>query len=470
MIYINLISYFLLLTLMGYYFIVNMQWYNYKIERVIFHHTKLWWHFVYFLAPFILFGAVSYFAQKYSFVVVALYLPLFIFWYRDLDKKLVFTRRVKRFFGLLFLFAIFITFSFGISTIIIPIALASLVSMSIEVMLFDGFKKRAKEKIESMDKLIVIGITASYGKTSIKNFTEHLLKAKYKTYATPRSINTIGGVVRDINSDLPSDTEVYIVEMGARGRGDIAQIATLVNPHFVIVGKIGPAHIEYFKSMENIRNTKMEILQTNRLKKAFVHHSAVINPIENIHQFGKDITDIKSTLDGISFRLDAKEYRANILGDFNAMNISASIKIAKILDIDDETIDNRLQSLEPVAHRLQRIDAGGKIILDDSFNGNIDGMLSSFELANTYSGRKVLITPALVEVDESLNIEVAKRANEVFDVVIITGDLNYHIFKEYIDVDKLYRLSDKSKMEEMLVTHTVAGDLILFANDAPNFI
>ena len=470
MIYINLISYFLLLTLIGYYFIINMQWYNYKIERVIFHHTKLWWHFVYFLAPFILFGVVSYFAHRYSFVVVALYLPLFIFWYRDLDKKLVFTRRVKRFFGLLFLFAIFITFSFNIFTIIIPLALASLVSMSIEVMVFDGFKKRAKEKIESMDKLIVIGITASYGKTSIKNFTEHLLKAKYKTYATPRSVNTIGGVVRDINDSLPSDTEVYIVEMGARGRGDIAQIATLVNPHFVIVGKIGPAHIEYFKSMENIRNTKMEILQTNRLQKAFVHHSAVINPIENIHQFGKDITDIKSTLDGISFRLDTKEYRTNILGDFNAMNISASIKIAKILDIDEETIDSRLQNLEPVAHRLQRIDAGGKIILDDSFNGNIDGMLSSFNLASTYSGRKVVITPGLVEVDDSLNIEVAKRANEVFDIIIITGDLNYHIFKEYIDVDKLYRLSDKSKMEEMLVTHTVAGDLILFANDAPNFI
>jgi UDP-N-acetylmuramoyl-tripeptide--D-alanyl-D-alanine ligase len=342
--------------------------------------------------------------------------------------------------------------------------------MFIEMMLFDGFKKRAKEKIDGMENLIVIGITASYGKTSIKNFTQHLLKAKYKTYATPRSVNTIGGVVRDINESLPTDTEVYIVEMGARGRGDIAQIATLVNPHFVIVGKIGPAHIEYFKSMENIRNTKMEILQTNRLQKAFVHDSAVINPIDNIHQFGKDITEIKSTLDGISFLLDGREYSANILGDFNAMNISASIKIAKILDIDDETIDRRLQSLEPVAHRLQRIDAGGKIILDDSFNGNIDGMLSSFDLASTYKGRKVVITPALVEVDESLNIEVAKRANEVFDIVIITGDLNYSIFKKYIDEDKLYRLSDKSKMEEMLVTHTIAGDLILFANDAPSFI
>ena len=57
------------------------------------------------------------------------------------------------------------------------------------------------------------------------------------------------------------------VEYGAHSprefEGDIAEISTFVNPHYVVVGKIGPAHIEYFKTMENIRNTKMEIIKTN---------------------------------------------------------------------------------------------------------------------------------------------------------------------------------------------------------------
>jgi UDP-N-acetylmuramoyl-tripeptide--D-alanyl-D-alanine ligase len=96
--------------------------------------------------------------------------------------------------------------------------------------------------------------------------------------------------------------------------------------------------------------------------------------------------------------------------------------------------------------------------------------MASFELAKSYPGRKVVITPGLVEVDDDLNIQVAKRVNEVFDLVIVTGDLNYAIFKEYIDPDKLRKLSSKDKMEEMLVTETMAGDLILFANDAPSFI
>ncbi|MCK5854140.1 MAG: UDP-N-acetylmuramoyl-tripeptide--D-alanyl-D-alanine ligase, partial [Sulfurovaceae bacterium] len=66
--------------------------------------------------------------------------------------------------------------------------------------------------------------------------------------------------------------------------------------------------------------------------------------------------------------------------------------------------------------------------------------------------------------------QVAQRANEVFDVVVVTGDLNYAIFKEHIDEDKLVKLESKSKMQEMLVEETRAGDLILFANDAPSFI
>ena len=471
MIYMNMIAYFIFIGLIGYYFITNLQWYSYKLERVIFHHTKAWWNYFYFLLPFLLYELVVYLTNgKYGFVVVVLYLLLFIYWIRGLDKRLVFTGRVKRFFATLYLLAIFILFTFKIYTLFIPLALAFVVSLILEKMLFEGYRRKAEEKIESMENMIVVGVTASYGKTSIKNYIAHLLANNYQVYATPRSVNTLGGVIRDINEDLQSDTEVYIVEMGAREQGDIADITKLVNPHYAVVGKIGPAHIEYFRTLENIRNTKMEIIQSKRLKEAWIDQSAKIKTAEHIHMFGQDIKDIKATLNDTSFTLDGVRYSANILGAFNAMNMVAAIKVAQALDVDEATIKKALNSLKPVAHRLQRIDAGGKVILDDSFNGNIDGMLSSFELASTYSGRKVVITPGLVEVDDDLNIQVAQRANEVFDLVIVTGDLNYALFQEHVEPDKLKKLASKDQMEEMLVTETLAGDLILFANDAPSFI
>ena len=471
MVYINIVAYFIFIGMMGYYFITNMQWYSYKLERVIFHHTKSWWHFVYFLIPFVLYELLMALSDgRYGFVVVLFYLFLLIYWMRGLDKRLVVTGRVKRFFVALYLFAIFVLFAFDFTSIFIPIMLAYLASMMIEKMLFNGFKMRAEKRLESLDDMIVVGVTASYGKTSIKNFIAHILSAKYRVYATPRSVNTLGGVIKDINDDLPADTEVYVVEMGARAEGDIAEISTLVNPHYAVVGKIGPAHIEYFRTLEKIRNTKMEILQSSRLKEAWVDVSANIKPTDNIHMFGQDIKDIKARLDSTSFTLDGVRYSANILGSFNAMNIAVAIKVAKALGVGNDEIKEKLSTLEPVAHRLQRIDAGGKVILDDSFNGNIDGMMASFDLVSTYRGRKVIVTPGLVEVDDELNIAIAKRINEIFDIVIATGDLNYHIFREYIDLEKLKKLPSKDMMEEMLVTETMAGDLILFANDAPSFI
>jgi UDP-N-acetylmuramoyl-tripeptide--D-alanyl-D-alanine ligase len=65
---------------------------------------------------------------------------------------------------------------------------------------------------------------------------------------------------------------------------------------------------------------------------------------------------------------------------------------------------------------------------------------------------------------------VAQRANEVFDVVVVTGDLNYAIFKDHVEAEKLVKLATKGEMEKMLVEETQVGDLILFANDAPSFV
>jgi len=469
MIILNLVAYLLFLAAIGYYMITSLQWYSYKLERVAFHHTKPWWNLIYLLIPFGLYAFVSS-VSAYGWVVALVYLPILWLWYRGLDKPLVWTQRVQIFFGILMLFGLLFAFVSPYRAVMIPLLIAHGISIAIEKIRFAGFKRQATAKIAGMEDLIIVGVTASYGKTSIKNILAHLLSARYRTYATPRSVNTLGGVVKDINVDLPENTQVYVVEMGARGEGDIAEIATFVNPQYAIVGKIGPAHIEYFKTMENIRETKMEIVQSNRVKAAWIHSSAHVEPTETIRVFGDDITEVEATLEGTAFVLEGVRYRASLLGAFNAMNLAAAVHVARALGLDEATIQKQLETLQSTPHRLQRIDAGSKIILDDSFNGNIDGMMASFELATTHPGRKVLITPGLVEVDDALNEQIAKRANEVFDLVIVSGDLNYPIFERLVDADKRLKLESKSAMESMLAEHTRAGDLILFANDAPSFV
>ncbi len=466
---VEFLSFLIFVSASGYYLITNLQWYSYKLSRVLFHHTKPMWNVVYFIIPLIAFIIASK-MFKLDIVISLVYIVLLYFWYKKLDKPLVWTGRIKRFFALLVIFTLYLWFIAKCTFVLAPFILAFVASLLVEKVLFWGFKAKAKAKIENAKEMIVVGITASYGKTSIKNFLNHILEGSFKTYATPRSVNTLGGIMKDINDDLPDNTQIYIVEMGARVKGDIAEITTFVNPHYAVVGKIGPAHIEYFKTIKNIIATKLEILQSSRLKEAWLHESAKQEPSEKIHIYGSNITNVTATLDGTSFELDGEKYEVPILGEFHAINLAGAISVAIALGVDKETIKKRLKTLKATPHRLQRIDAGGKLILDDSFNGNIDGMLGSFDLASTYKGRKVVITPGLVEADDELNMQIAKRANEVFDLVIVSSNLNWDIFKSQVDEDKLLKMEQKSQMQDMLIEHTKAGDLILFANDAPSFV
>jgi UDP-N-acetylmuramoyl-tripeptide--D-alanyl-D-alanine ligase len=476
--YFKIFTHIVLVMALGWYLITNLQWYSYKIERVIFKHHKLNWHIIYFVMPFVMYYLLP--GLYFLIYFYALYLPILILWNMKLDKPLVLTSRVQRFLALL----IFITFCIDLLCfvsesckspgIFIPLVIAYLVSFSLERIFFISFKHKAKKRLKTIADLKIIAITASYGKTSIKNYLYQILKAKYHVYKTPRSVNTLAGLVLDVNRDLPDNADIYIAEAGARMQGDIEEISLFLEQDYSILGQVGEQHIEYFKTLDNIINTKMEILKSPKMIKAFVHESVPILNYEKIVKFPNNLNITMSNLDGIWFdiQIDGKQehFHAPILGGFNAVNLTACILMAKELGMSIDQIKIALDKIKPVEHRLQKIEAGGKIIIDDSFNGNFEGMLEAVNLCSEYKGRKVIITPGLVESTDETNILLAKEIDRSFDFVILTGSLNTHLFSDNIDKSKQYILKDKSKMEEILAEKTRAGDLILFANDAPNFI
>jgi UDP-N-acetylmuramoyl-tripeptide--D-alanyl-D-alanine ligase len=322
--------------------------------------------------------------------------------------------------------------------------------------------------------LQVVAITASYGKTSIKNYLYQVLQKKYRVYKTPRSVNTIGGIVKDVNEDLPEDTQVYIAEAGAREKGDIEEITRFLEPQYAILGKVGEQHIEYFKTLDNIIHTKMEILKSPKLVHGFVHESVPILDYDTITKFPENLEIVRSDLNGIWFDLtidnEVYHFHAPVLGSFNAINIAAVILMAKELGMSIDEIKIALDKLEPVDHRLKLSKAGGKLIIDDSYNGNLEGMLEACEISATYEGRKVIVTPGLVESNAESNTQLAHKIEEVFDLVIITGSLNAKLFEKVIKKTQVIILSDKNDLQDTLAKQTHVGDLILFANDAPNFI
>ncbi len=475
--YFYLFTHILFTLVLGYYFINSMQWYSYKIERVVFHFSRYDWHLYFFFIPIIVYYISGVYFLFYFYILL---LPTLFLWYRKLDKKLVFTPRIKRFFGFLILAVIFqdtlclLSAKCQLFGVVLPLFFSYLASYLYEKILFYSFKKQALDRLGSNKNLKIIAITASYGKTSIKNFLYEVLSNKYKVYKTPRSVNTLGGIIKDINDNLSDDIEFYIVEAGARQRGDIDEIARFVNPHIAIVGEIGEQHIEYFKSLENIRDTKMELLNSNRLEKAFVHKSTNVKKDNNMVIYGDNIKDLNANLNGIDFKISLDgndiDFRTKLLGAFNANNLEVVILLAKYLGIDTKKIKASIEKIEGVEHRLQKIEANGKIIIDDSFNGNLQGMLSSYDLVANYEGRRVVITPGIVESSDEANKELAKKIDEVFDLAIITGKVNQKILDENITKIQKIILKEKENLQTLLTEVTTAGDLILFSNDAPTFM
>ena len=107
--------------------------------------------------------------------------------------------------------------------------------------------------------LAVIGVTGSYGKTSVKFYLNTLLKAKYNVLMTPESYNTPMGVVKTVRGSLRATHEIFICEMGAKYVGDIKELCDIVHPKHGIITSIGPQHLESFKSLQNVINTKFEL-------------------------------------------------------------------------------------------------------------------------------------------------------------------------------------------------------------------
>ncbi|MCI5633123.1 UDP-N-acetylmuramoyl-tripeptide--D-alanyl-D-alanine ligase [Helicobacter sp.] len=473
------------LIALSYYTMVNLQWYHYKITRVIFKHHKQKWHFLYFVLPIIYFICIP--DNLYFYIGLLVYLLALGVWIFNLSKKLVLTGRILRFFGIYIVFIVFnellllkveghsfITQIIYLLPLFISITLASF----LEKILLNRYKKLAQDKLENMPNLTIIAITGSYGKTSLKNFLTQILQDGFKVYSTPRSVNTLTGIIADINQNLSPITDVYVVEAGARGSGDIREIVELLAPQIVVVGKIGEAHIEYFKTIENIYSVKYEILESKRLQKAYIYKeniqpdpSLVNAPIVN---FPKNSSNINATLKGTDFTLEvAREkivFQTRILGAFNVINISAAIAVASDLGINNATLIRSVQKLEPISHRLNKIIVNEKIILDDSYNGNLDGMLEAIRLSSLHQGKKIIVTPGLVESSKEANIKLAQAIDRVFDLAIITGELNSNLLRKYIYTAQKIVLKDKKHIEHILKSATDRGDLILFANDAPSYI
>ncbi len=209
-----------------------------------------------------------------GFALVNLYLLLS--WQRPLEKKpLVFTKRAKRLYfaadGLAALAALVVMFTGSVWGLLVLsilaccsyvfMLLAAMVMKPIEDKINRGFMEDAKSIIQEMPRLTVCAVTGSYGKTSTKVVLGQVLSEEHHTMITPEIYNTPMGLTIAIRTMLKPTHEYFVAETGARQPGDIKELCDLVQPKIGILTAIGRQHLETFKTVENVAETKFELIR-----------------------------------------------------------------------------------------------------------------------------------------------------------------------------------------------------------------
>ena len=429
-------------------------------------------------------------------------------------KPLIYTARVKRLLtcfivvNLILIITTNILYFYGnipfinlafIPVLLVPInaCFANLVAMPIEKLIRLNYIKRAKEKLKLHPNLKVVGITGSYGKTSVKFIITAILKEKYFTLCTPSSFNTEMGITRTVLGELKPHHEIFVVEMGADRPNDIERLCKIIAPDVGVLTAIGPQHLNTMKTLDNIIKTKYQIIENvkpgglgvfnvgnEHVSKLFFLNTqnkvgVSINGDGNAKIYAKDI---KTTAQGQEFYIVTPESKfkvvTKLLGEHNIINILLSVAVALEFNVDVNKIKAAIKKLEPVKHRLELLPThNGALLLDDSFNSNPMGSKYALDVLKEFKDKfKIVITPGMVElgaVQFTENFNFGKNIGSVADEVYIINQLNKEaIYNGLVvsgfDKNKIYFYNTFNEAFEDIKLKLDNNHVVLIENDLPD--
>lgn len=432
-------------------------------------------------------------------------IPLLIIWYRVFESAFLPIPVLDLFSLVLFSNPYNLAFSLIIVDIAIPVLLllGGLVALPLETWIQNGFKRKARKKLASMPHLKVIAITGSYGKTSTKFAIAAFLKERLNVCVTPGSYNTPMGICKVINNDLNARHEILILEMGARYEGNIKELCDIAKPDISVITNVGISHLETFGSVETIAKEKSTLateLKTDgtlilngddpKVRKMGTLRNDV-NTVLTGKEGAVEASNIKIGPEGTSFILkmnnrsasgrddEEVEIKTRLLGSHNIQNLLLAAAVANELNIRPATIAIAASAMKPVEHRLELKQQNGFLIIDDAFNSNPVGAKSAVDVLSTFEGgKKIIITPGMIELGDSEEIENERFGRHIgessIDLAILVGSQRtIPILRgiESTDIDKKTQIKVVDSLfdaNRYLKEFAQPGDIVLYENDLPD--
>lgn len=350
-------------------------------------------------------------------------------------------------------------------------------------------KVRRSEAIFKNHPGAKIAIAGSYGKTTMKEILLTVLSQGKKVAATPANRN-VASSHAEFAASLNGDEEILLIEYGEGAPGDVRAFCANTHPDMGIITGLAPAHLDKYKTLkaagedifslaDYLNDHDIYVNGENDALKPFLKKSHTLYSSQKVD--GWRITDIKLSLKGTKFRMSKGTQTLNLSSSLVGRHLVAPLALAAYLadeaGLDKKQIEAGVAAVKPFEHRMETRELHGAWLIDDTYNGNIEGMEAGLKLlAELPSKRKIYVTPGLVDQGaetENVHVRLGRAiAAAKPDVVVLME----HSVTDYIEMGmrssdyagQLIIEDDPLNFYNNLDKFVAAGDLVLMQNDWPD--
>ena len=292
--------------------------------------------------------------------------------------------------------------------------------------------------------LPIIAITGTNGKTTTKELLAAVLSTKYNIHYTQGNLNNQIGVPLTL-LQITRAHELAIVEMGASHPGDIKELVEIAEPNSGLITNVGRAHLEGFGSFEGVQKTKKELYDYLREHQGFVFRNTD-NPY---------LAQMAGDLKTVAYTTGKMPVGTNLVGEYNAENVSAAICVGACFDVSREEALEAIRQYVPTNNRSQAMETPNNHLIVDAYNANPTSMQAAI---NAFKG-DTYILGAMRELGEYSHLEhqniVNMLAERKADMVFLVGE-------EYLQTTSPYPVFENVELlHEYLAANPLKGKNIL---------
>lgn len=345
---------------------------------------------------------------------------------------------------------------------------------------------RKSTKLFAEHQGVKIAIAGSYGKTSMKELLNTVLSEDKNVAATPGNKNVPVSHASWVRQ-LTGEEEILLIEYGEGAPGDIKKLAKLTQPDYGIITGLAPNHLDEYKNLDEVAKDLLSL--GNFVDKNKLYYNADSSEFSNYQTsdyksyrsngvMGWKIGDVKVDYDGTSFVMTKGKQKikakSGLLGEHQVGPLAFVAALSHELGLPIKSIEKGLAKTQPYEHRMQPRYMHGAWVIDDTYNGSLEGFKAGVALLKTLDAkRKIYVTPGLVDQGietERVHLEIGEllgRANPD-KIVLMQNSATQFIIKgleeaEYkgdlqIEADPLNYYTNIDQV-------IAAGDLIIMQND-----